>query len=150
MNIELGLMRFKESLKVKREKEKRHIFDPIRKKWLALLPEELVRQLVICYLLEEKQYNPNRINLERGLKVNSLSKRFDLLVYDMEVKPFLLVECKAPAVPITQDVFQQAAWYNMELRVQYLMVTNGIETYCCAMDYENRSYTYLEAVPDFA
>lgn len=150
MNIELGLMRFKESLKVKREKEKRYIFDPIRKKWLALLPEELVRQLVICYLLEEKQYNPNRINLERSLKVNSLSKRFDLLVYDMEVKPFLLVECKAPAVPITQDVFQQAAWYNMELRVQCLMVTNGIETYCCAMDYENRSYTYLEAVPDFA
>ncbi len=150
MNIELGLMRFKESLKVKREKEKRYIFDPVRKKWLALQPEELVRQLVIHYLLEGKQYNPNRINLERGLKVNTLSKRFDLLVYDMEVKPFLLVECKAPAVPITQNVFQQAAWYNMELRVQYLMVTNGIETYCCAMDYENHSYTYLEAVPDFA
>lgn len=148
-NIELSLMRFQSLLKVKRERDKRYIFDLIRKKWLVLQPEELVRQLVIFYLLEEKQYNRNRINLERGLKVNNLSKRFDLLVYDMNVRPYLLVECKAPQVPITQDVFQQAAWYNMELRVPYLMVTNGIEAYCCALDYENHSYEYLEAVPDF-
>ena len=74
MNIELGLMRFRDLLKVKREKGKRYIFDPIRKKWLVLLPEELVRQLVIHYLLEEKNYNRNRINLERGLRVNSLQK----------------------------------------------------------------------------
>ncbi len=149
VNIELSLMRFQSLLKVKRERDKRYIFDPIRKKWLVLQPEELVRQLVIFYLLEEKQYNRNRINLERGLKVNNLSKRFDLLVYDTNVRPYLLVECKAPQVPITRDVFQQAAWYNMELRVPYLMVTNGIEAYCCALDYENHSYEYLEAVPDF-
>ena len=150
MNIELGLMRFRDLLKVKREKGKRYIFDPIRKKWLVLLPEELVRQLVIHYLLEEKRYNRNRINLERGLKVNSLQKRFDLLVYDMGVKPFLLVECKAPQVQITDAAFQQAAVYNMELKVQYLLVTNGIESYCCALNYENHSYEYLEAVPDYS
>ncbi|MCB0546469.1 MAG: type I restriction enzyme HsdR N-terminal domain-containing protein [Phaeodactylibacter sp.] len=150
MNIDLGLMQFKNLLKVRRENEKRYIFDPIRKKWLALQPEELVRQLVIHYLLEEKRYNRNRINLERGLKVNSLQKRFDLLVYDMGVKPFLLVECKAPQVQITDAAFQQAAVYNMELKVQYLLVTNGIESYCCALNYENHSYEYLEAVPDYS
>lgn len=143
-------MQFKNLLKVRRENEKRYIFDPIRKKWLALQPEELVRQLVIHYLLEEKRYNRNRINLERGLKVNSLQKRFDLLVYDMGVKPFLLVECKAPQVQITDAAFQQAAVYNMELKVQYLLVTNGIESYCCALNYENHSYEYLEAVPDYS
>ena len=150
MNIDLGLMQFKNLLKVRRENEKRYIFDPIRKKWLALQPEELVRQLVIHYLLEKKRYNRNRINLERGLKVNSLQKRFDLLVYDMGVKPFLLVECKAPQVQITDAAFQQAAVYNMELKVQYLLVTNGIESYCCALNYENHSYEYLEAVPDYS
>ncbi|MCB0585836.1 MAG: type I restriction enzyme HsdR N-terminal domain-containing protein [Phaeodactylibacter sp.] len=150
MNIELGLMRFRDLLKVKREKGKRYIFDPIRKKWLVLLPEELVRQLVIHYLLEEKNYNRNRINLERGLRVNSLQKRFDLLVYDMEVNPFLLVECKAPQVPISQDVFHQAAIYNMELKVRYLLITNGIETLCCSIDYQKKSVEYLEAVPEYA
>ncbi|MCO6477839.1 MAG: type I restriction enzyme HsdR N-terminal domain-containing protein [Phaeodactylibacter sp.] len=149
-NIELGLMQYKELLKVKREGEKRYLFDPIRKKWLVLQPEELVRQLVIHYLLEEKQYNKNRINLERGFRVNSLQKRFDLLVYDREVNPYLLVECKAPRVPITDEVFEQAAWYNTELKVRYLLVTNGIESYCCAIDYDNHSYEYLEAVPDYA
>lgn len=150
MNIELGLMRFKDSLKVKREGGKRFVFDSIRKKWLALQPEELVRQLVILYLLEEKQYNRNRINLERGFKFNSLQKRFDLLVYDMDVMPYLLVECKAPHVPITNEVFEQAAWYNMELKVRYLLVTNGIESYCCGINYDNHTYEYLKAVPDFA
>ena len=150
MNIDLGLMQFKNLLKVRRENEKRYIFDPIRKKWLALQPEELVRQLVIHYLLEEKRYNRNRINLERGFKVNTLQRRFDLLVYDMEVNPFLLVECKAPQVQITDAAFQQAAVYNMELKVQYLLVTNGIESYCCALNYENHSYEYLEAVPDYS
>lgn len=150
INIELELMQYKELLKVKREDDKRYIFDPIRKKWLALQPEELVRQLVILYLLEEKQYNKNRINLERGFKVNSLQKRFDLLVYDMAVTPFLLVECKAPRVPITDEVFEQAAWYNMWLKVQYMLVTNGIESYCCAINYDNHTYEYLEAVPDYA
>ena len=150
INIEINLMQFKSLLKTRREEDKRYIYDPIRKKWLVLQPEELVRQLVIHYLLEEKNYNRNRINLERGLRVNSLQKRFDLLVYDMEVNPFLLVECKAPQVPISQDVFHQAAIYNMELKVRYLLITNGIETLCCSIDYQKKSVEYLEAVPEYA
>ncbi|MCB0593559.1 MAG: type I restriction enzyme HsdR N-terminal domain-containing protein [Lewinellaceae bacterium] len=150
INIEINLMQFKSLLKTRREEDKRYIYDPIRKKWLVLQPEELVRQLVIHYLLEEKQYNLNRLSLERGFKYNKRNKRFDLLAYDKKVNPFLLVECKAPQVPVTQDAFEQAAWYNMEWKVQYLLVTNGIESYCCRIDYDNRSYEYLEAVPDFA
>ena len=79
INIEINLMQFKSLLKTRREEDKRYIYDPIRKKWLVLQPEELVRQLVIHYLLEEKQYNLNRLSLERGFKYNKRNKRFDLL-----------------------------------------------------------------------
>jgi hypothetical protein len=150
MNIHLDLMRFKDFLKIKRENGKRLIFDPIRRKWLVLQPEEMIRQLVLHFLVEEKHYNIARINLEKGLKVNDLGKRFDLLVYDQALQPFLLVECKAPQVAITQDVFRQASWYNMPLKVRYLLVTNGIDAYCCALDYEKQGYEFLDEVPDFA
>lgn len=149
MNIDLGLMRFKDLLKIKRENDKRLIFDPIRRKWLVLQPEEMIRQLVLHFLVEEKHYNIARINLEKGLKVNDLDKRFDLLVYDQGLQPFLLVECKAPQVAINQDVFRQASWYNLPLKVRYLLVTNGIDAYCCALDYENQRHEFLGEVPDF-
>ncbi|MCB0569523.1 MAG: type I restriction enzyme HsdR N-terminal domain-containing protein [Phaeodactylibacter sp.] len=148
MLLDLGLMRFKSLLKVKRENDKRLIFDPARKKWVALQPEELVRQLFIQYLVAEKGYSLALINTEKGLKVNTLSKRFDLLVYDRGFQPFFLVECKAPQVAISQDVFRQAAWYNMPLKVSYLLVTNGIESYCCHIDYERQAYEFLDGVPD--
>lgn len=148
MRIELDLLRFKDELQVKREDDKRLIFDPVRKKWLVLQPEEMVRQLMVCYLLEVKGYRKNRLSAERGLKVNSLQGRFDLLVYDEDVAPYLLVECKAPQLELRQSTFEQAAWYNTTLRVPYLMVTNGRDSYCCAMDYEAKDYRYLDAVPE--
>ncbi|HKK79391.1 MAG: restriction endonuclease subunit R [Bacteroidetes bacterium] len=148
MRIELDLLRFKDQLQVKREDDKRLIFDPVRKKWLVLQPEEMVRQLMVCYLLEVKGYRKNRLSAERGLKVNSLQGRFDLLVYDEDVAPYLLVECKAPQLELRQSTFEQAAWYNTTLRVPYLMVTNGRDSYCCAMDYEAKDYRYLDAVPE--
>ena len=148
MRIDLELMRFKDLLNVKRENDKRFIFDPIRKKWLVLQPEEMVRQLAIHYLVEEKGYSIARINVEKGLKVNTLNTRFDLLVYDSSFLPFMLIECKAPQVPISQDTFRQASWYNMPLKVRYILVTNGLESYCCALDYERHDYEFLDAVPD--
>lgn len=145
--IELDLMSFKDKLKVRTTDGKRYIFDPLRKKWLVLQPEELVRQLVIQYLLTEKGYLASHMAIERMLKVNKLTKRCDLLVFDRNQQPFLLVECKAPHVKIGQDVFHQIAWYNMPLKVQYLLVTNGITTYCCAMDYEQEDYQFLNEIP---
>lgn len=148
MEIHIDLLRYKDQLRVKRQADKRFIFDRIRKKWLVLQPEEMVRQLVLEYLLQERGYNSNRISMERGLKVNTLDRRFDLLVYDKEVKPYLLIECKAPQVKISQAVFEQVSCYNSSLQVPYLMVTNGRENYCCWMDYEAKSYRFLDVVPD--
>ncbi len=147
--ISLPLTDFKTQLKLKREQNRRWVFDPIREKWLVLLPEELVRQLIIQYFLTEKKYNKNRIAVERGLVYNGLSKRCDLLIFAPDLKPFMLVECKAPSVAITQDVFRQIATYNMRLNVPYLMVSNGIVTYCCAMDYEESTFRFLDNLPEY-
>ncbi len=145
--IDLNLMKYKEHLQLKRQDGMRKIWDPVRKKWLVLQPEELVRQLLLQYLLLEKGYNRNRIRMEKGLQVNELDKRCDLLVFDEKIRPFLLAECKAPHVPVGQEVFEQIAWYNTALTVPFLLVTNGIDSYCCAIDYETRTYTFLQEVP---
>jgi len=147
--IEIDFSKYKNRLKIKRQGRKRYLFDPIRQKFLVLTPEELVRQLVILHLIEEKKCNRNRIAIEKTLKVNQLVKRCDILVYDREMKPFLLVECKAATVAISQKTFRQIAWYNLPLKVDYLLVTNGLETFCCEMDYEGKSFRFLEEIPEF-
>ncbi len=145
--IDLKLMDYKDALRIKQEGGVRKLWDPVRKKWLVLQPEELVRQLLLQYLIQDRKCKLNRIRMEKGLQISSLDKRCDLLVYDKEVKPWLLAECKAPHVHIKQEVFEQVAWYNTALEVPYLLVTNGIETYCCAIDYHTRAYTFLQEVP---
>ena len=147
--IELDLPAFRKDLRLKREGERRFLFDPIRRKWLVLQPEELVRQLLVQYLMQEKGYNRNRINIEKGLKVNELDKRCDVLVYDRSMAPFLLVECKAPAVNVSQETFRQIAMYNFPLKVPFLLVTNGAVTYCCRMDYQLETFEFLDGVPDY-
>lgn len=148
MRIDLDLLRFKDRLRVRQGKDgKRLLFDPIRKKWLVLQPEEMVRQLMVAYLIEERGFSPNLISMERGLKVNTMDRRFDLLVYDQEVQPYLLVECKAFQVELGQSAFEQVIWYNSTLKVPYLIVTNGIDTYCCWMDYEQGASRFVDAVP---
>lgn len=147
--IDLNLTRYHAFLRVKNEAQKRFIFDPIRKKWLVMQPEECVRQLIIEYLWREKGYSKNLFSIEKGVKVNKLQKRYDLLVYDRSLKPLLLVECKSPDVRIKQDALDQVAWYNMTLQVRYLLVTNGIESFCYALDYEAKTYDTLSEVPAF-
>lgn len=147
--IEIDLLARQGQLKVKTEDSSRLLFDPIRKKWVVIQPEELVRQLMILYLIEEKQYNKNRINIEMGLQVNALQKRCDILVYDQDMQPFLLVECKAPTVKVSQATFRQIANYNLPLRVPYLLVTNGMVNYCCRMNYEDESFEFVNEIPVF-
>lgn len=146
MLIELDLLAYQSQLKQKKENGQRFIFDPIRRKYLVLAPEELVRQLIILYLLDQG-YNKNRIRSEMGLQVNELYKRCDILLYDKALNPFMLVECKAPKVKVDQSTFEQIARYNLPLKVRYLLVTNGLHTYCCEMDYEKQSYTFLPQIP---
>lgn len=123
---------------------KYYIFDAIRKKELLLTPEEWVRQHFVQYLINEKGISKNHISLEKGLKLNDLQKRTDILVFNENGNPHLLVECKAPNVPITQEVFDQVARYNMVYKLKYLAVTNGLEHYYCEIDHECETYRFLE------
>ncbi len=148
--LDIDLQQYSDQLRVKTEGGKRLLWDAIRRKWLVLQPEELVRQLVLHYLLSEKKFNKNRIRLEKGLEVNTRAKRCDILVYDIDVTPWLLIECKAPQVDITDDVFRQVATYNLPLRVPYIMVTNGMEHFCCQITFEkNVDYVFLNDLPDY-
>ena len=148
MQINLDLLAFQQHLTIKSVKNKKWVFDLIRKKYLVWQPEELVRQLLIHYLIQEKQYNKNSIQVERGLTVHTNKRRCDILIYDKETKPFMLIECKAPSIPLNQAVFNQIAQYNLVFKVPYLLVSNGIDAYCCQMDYVSKAYTFLEAIPD--
>lgn len=125
------------------------IFDELRKKDLVLTPEEWVRQHFVQFLIIQKKYPKTLIKLEGGLRLNKLQKRTDILIFDKRGTPQILVECKADSVKITQDIFDQAARYNMVHKVKYLVVSNGLQHYCCAIDYENNSYKFLEELPDY-
>jgi hypothetical protein len=128
---------------------RQEIFDPIRRKFVMLTPEEWVRQNLIAYLTQVKGYPVSMIGVEKQLLLNKLPKRFDLVVFGRNASPFLLVECKAPGVEITEKTFDQAARYNMLLRAEYFLITNGLEHYTCRIDYERKQYIFIEDVPDF-
>jgi hypothetical protein len=147
--INLQLKRFSPQLNVKQEGNKRMVFCAIRKKWLVLQPEEFVRQLLLHFLINDMRYNRNRITVERGVTVNTEGKRTDILVFDQEMRPFLLIECKAPQVPLKTGVFRQAANYNGAIKVPYLMISNGLESYVAEIDYKTEDYRFLDAVPEW-
>lgn len=125
------------------------IFDEIRKKFVVLQPEEWVRQHVIHYLIEEKKYPQSLINVEKSLTINGLTKRCDVIVFSRTGNVFLIVECKAPDVPITQSVFDQIARYNLSLKAELLMVTNGLNHYFCRLDYNQEKYVFLKDLPEY-
>ncbi|MFS4481754.1 type I restriction enzyme HsdR N-terminal domain-containing protein [Hyunsoonleella sp. 2307UL5-6] len=125
------------------------IFDIIRKKFMVLQPEEWVRQNCIHYLIEDKKYPKSLINVEKALKVNDLKKRYDIVVFKSNGDIKLIVECKAPNVPINQTTFDQIARYNLTLNADYLMVTNGLNHYYCQMDFEHSQYQFLKDIPEY-
>lgn len=137
------------SFNIKLIEQRKYIFDFIRRKFVILTPEEWVRQNFLRYLVDEKKYPASLIAVEMEFKLNNLSKRSDAVVYNNLGNPLLIVECKASSVKIEQKVFDQIARYNMKLNVEYLVVTNGLEHYCCKIDYKNSNYVFLKEVPDF-
>ncbi len=137
------------TFRFKNSENKISIFDEIRKKFLILTPEEWVRQHVVRYLLEEKKYPKSYVNVEKIIKINGLTKRYDVVVFQPDGKIFLLIECKAPSVNISQDTFDQIARYNMSLDATYMMVTNGLNHYFCQMDYNQEKYRFLQNLPDY-
>ncbi|WP_203292688.1 type I restriction enzyme HsdR N-terminal domain-containing protein [Luteirhabdus pelagi] len=137
------------SFRIKNTKNKPSIFDVIRKKFIILTPEEWVRQHVLHYLLNELKYPRSLINVEKQLKLNDTLKRYDIVVFKPDGSLFLLVECKAPSVSITQSTFDQIARYNLSLQASYLMVTNGLHHYYCTLDYHNECYHFLRSLPSY-
>lgn len=133
--------------RLKQIEEIPYIFCPIRKKWLILTPEEWVRQHTIQFLIHTKKYSKTAINSEVIVEITGMQKRLDLIVYNKE-KPFLIIECKAPSIPITQSTFDQVARYNLQLNADFLMVTNGLNHFYCQMDYENQNYIFLPEIPN--
>jgi hypothetical protein len=107
---------------------KRHIFDPLRRRWLMLTPEEWVRQNFVQYLVQVLGYPPALLALEKEIRLNDLFKRFDLLVYDKNHQPWMLVECKAPEVALSPAVLDQALRYHITVPVNFIVITNGNQT----------------------
>ncbi|MCB0401535.1 MAG: type I restriction enzyme HsdR N-terminal domain-containing protein [Flavobacteriales bacterium] len=135
-------------IRIKQENGKQLIFDAVRKKYLILTPEEWVRQNFVQYLIRDKHYPAGLIQIEKGLKLNELQKRADAVIYKGS-RPHVLLECKAPHIPINQDTFEQIARYNSVFKVPYLIVTNGMDHYCACIDFEQNSFEFLKEIPDY-
>ena len=136
------------NFRFKNSENKVAIFDEIRKKFVILTPEEWVRQHVVQYLLLDKKYPKSLVNVEKVLKINGLTKRYDVVVFNSDGSIFLLVECKAPEVKISQNTFDQIARYNLTMKAQYLMVTNGQNHYFCQKKKKKEQYHFLKELPE--
>ena len=135
--------------RIKNSENNTYIFDVIRKKFVVLQPEEWVRQNCIQFLINEKNFPVNLINVEKVVKINGLNKRYDIIAYNSDGSIFLIVECKAPKVKISQSAFDQIARYNLTLKASYLMVTNGLNHYFCTIDHNLGIYNFLKELPSY-
>jgi len=125
------------------------IWDILRQKYVALTPEEWVRQHFVHYLIEQKGYPQLLLANEVPLDVGGKHLRADTVLYDKALRPRMIIEYKAPSVAINQRVFSQISAYNLLLRVDYLIVSNGLNHFCCKMNYDEQTYDFLENIPDY-
>ncbi len=137
------------NVKVKKIDDKLFVFDGLRKKYVALTPEEWVRQHFINYLVTEKDYPSTLIANEIQINLNNQKVRCDSVVYNRNIQPLMIIEYKAPQVTVNQQVFDQIAKYNIVLKVDFLIVSNGLEHYCCKIDYEKQSFHFLKDIPSY-
>lgn len=135
--------------KIRKNSNGLEIFDPLRRKYIALTPEEWVRQHFVNYLINYKNYPASLMANEAGIKLNSLTRRCDTVVYNNQLEPLMIIEYKESKVQITQNVFDQVVRYNSVLKVPYIVVSNGISHYCCRMNYEDQSFEYLTDIPEY-
>lgn len=146
--LSLNLPTYEAKIAVK--EGKKIIFDVLRRHYVALTPEEWVRQHFVHFLLAHKGYPQGLMANEVPVQLNGTKKRCDTVLYRRDLTARMIIEYKAPDVEITQAVFDQITRYNMVLKVDYLIVSNGLQHYCCHMDYANNSYTFLRDIPDYA
>lgn len=120
------------------------IFDPVRKKWLAIQPEEMVRQALLLYLIQDMNIPQSRVAVEKAIRLHHQVRRFDIVYYDRQGHPLLLVECKSPSVALTDQVLEQAVWYNYEIKAPYLLLSNGKESIWYRVDAESKNYKEIQ------
>lgn len=137
------------NINVKKTDGKLSVLDPLRHRFVALTPEEWVRQHFVNFLLTEKGYPSALMANEIQIDLNNQKRRCDSVVYGRNLEPLVIVEYKAPEVNITQAVFDQIARYNIVLKVKYLIVSNGLNHFCCKMNYEDQSFVYLPEIPSY-
>jgi hypothetical protein len=137
------------SFKMKSESDLEYIYDQFRKKYVRLTSEEWVRQNFAYYLMAEKSYPASRMMLEKSLKINKMSKRCDILVCNDNGFPIVMIECKSPDISIGQSTFEQVSVYNIAFHVEYLIITNGLQHFCCRVNFENRSVSFMNEIPDY-
>ncbi len=147
--LNIDLLAYQSDLKLKTIDKETHIYDSVRKKYYKLQPEELVRQLCILYLLKERNYSISLMKVEKMIKYENQFRRYDILAITKENTPFLLIECKAPNVPIDQDVLDQISQYNLKLKVPFLLITNGKLSYCFCINRLNTAYDVVDKIPFF-
>lgn len=147
-NIKLNLPKF--DIRLRQVSGKTEVWDSIRKQWLVLTPEEWVRQNFIRYLTDYKNVDPMLIRQELGLKLHDTDRRADIVVYGRDAQPRMLVECKSPHIKISGSTLEQAARYNMTLRLPYLALTNGITHFCFKYDTAQGRLESLKEIPDFS
>lgn len=145
--IRLNLPQY--TFRIKSKENKLYIFDPNRKKEVLLTDEEWVRQHFVEYLVQDKKYPRSWIAVEKQCKVEKMTKRTDIVVFDRSGEADIIVECKAPQIKITQDTFDQIARYNLQLKANYLIVTNGLDHFYCQMDHKAQKYKFLKDIPGF-
>ncbi len=138
-------------LKVRNGSSGQHmeVFDQWRRRWVALTPEEWVRQHFVAMLVNEKGFPAGSIGNEVALTLNNTRRRCDTIIYGADRDPLMIIEYKAPTVNVTQAVFDQIVRYNMVLKARYLVVSNGLVHFCCEIDYENSSYRFLKEIPHY-
>lgn len=137
------------NFRIKKQDDNYFIFDTQRKRYVSLTPEEWVRQHFIHFLIEMKGFPAALLAVEKQLNMNGMKKRCDAILYNNEAKPILIIELKAPNVPISQATFDQVAVYNAKLKVDFFMISNGIEHYCCKVNAETARYEFFPEIPEF-
>lgn len=137
------------TFRIKNTEKGRVIFDPIRKKFVHLTPEEWVRQHIVNMLLSRKRIPKQLMNIEKELIVAGTKKRYDIICFNKDGSIYLIVECKAPQIRIDQNVFDQIARYNLALDAEYLMVSNGLDHYFCTMSYETKTFSFIPDLPEY-
>ena len=146
MRVDLG--KYIQLLRIKEIDGKKFVFDPPRKKWVTLSPEEMVRQSIILYLVNEKKYSPGLMSVEKAIEFNTMVRRYDLVIYNRKLKPWILVECKSPDTALDENILRQVSVYNHSLDVPFIWLSNGHSNVLLKLNKEKGSFERCEELPE--